>query len=177
MFQRLLTYFKHRWLDESDTRRIIGQNVLDRLTALVATSEKQHSGEIRICVEASLPASYLWRHLAQAVPMPVLARQRAMMMFGKLGVWDTADNNGVLIYLLLAERRIELVADRGVNAVVSSAEWDGMVQRMSAAFAAGHFAQGLGEAVNEVSAPLKRHFAVRPSAHNPNELPDSPALG
>ena len=177
MFQRLVTFFKHRWLDESDTRRIIGPDVLGRLTALVASSEKEHSGEIRICVESSLPAGYLWRHLAQNVPMSMLVRQRAMMIFSKLGVWDTADNNGVLIYLLLAERQIELVADRGVNAVVDDETWSAMVQRMSVAFAAGRFAEGLAAAVTEVSTPLKRHFAVAPAAGNLNELPDTPALG
>ena len=109
--------------------------------------------------------------------MADLARQRALMMFSKLGVWDTADNNGVLIYLLLAEHKIELVADRGVNAVVGPAEWAAMVQRMGLAFAAGQFASGLTQAVDEVTVPLKRHFGALPGADNRNELPDQPALG
>jgi hypothetical protein len=94
--------------------------VLERLRQKVAASEALHSGEIRIFVEASLPASYLWRHVTQAVPMAVLTRQRALMMFSKLGVWDTAHNNGVLIYLLMAEHKIELIADRGIHAVVGA---------------------------------------------------------
>jgi uncharacterized membrane protein len=177
MLKRLKTFFKHRWLDESDTGRVIGLQTLERLARLVAASEEQHSGEIRIFVEASLPTTYLWRHLVHKVPMAALARQRALMMFSKLGVWDTADNNGVLIYLLLAERKIELVADRGVNAVVGRSEWDAMVKRMAAAFAAGRFEAGLAQAVDEVSAPLLRHFAVQPGADNRNELPDAPSLG
>ena len=109
--------------------------------------------------------------------MATLTRQRALMMFSKLGVWDTADNNGVLIYLLLAEHQIELVADRGVNAVVGASDWADMVQRMGTAFAAGRFEDGIAQAVDEVTAPLERHFPVRPGADNRNELPDRPALG
>ena len=121
MLQRLKTFLKHRWLDESDTRRVIGGQTLERLANLVAASEKNHSGEIRIFVEASLPVTYLWRHLVHKVPVEALARQRALMMFSKLGVWDTADNNGVLVYLLLAERKIEL-PHRGVEQLVLGAK-------------------------------------------------------
>lgn len=177
MFDRLRAFFRHALLDASDTHRIIRPEALQRLSHMVATSEKGHSGEIRICVEASLPNSYLWRHVWDKVPVHTLTRQRALMMFSKLRVWDTADNNGVLIYLLLAEHKIELVADRGVNAVVAPEEWEAMVRRMGAAFAAGHFEAGLAQAVEEVSAPLQRHFGVQPDAHKRNELPDSPALG
>jgi uncharacterized membrane protein len=177
MLHRLRTFFKHRWMDESDTRRIVGAATLDRLTRLVASSEARHTGEIRIFIEASLPTSYLWRHLVRGTPIPVLAQQRARMMFSKLGVWDTADNNGVLIYLLLAERRIELVADRGIDAVVGPAEWSGMVGCMGVAFAAGQFEAGLTQAVEAVSTPLLLHFATVPGTGNRNELPDEPALG
>lgn len=177
MFQRLRTFFRHSLLDASDTQQALGPDALERLGRLVAASEARHSGEIRIFVEASLPNSYLWRHLLHRLPMATLTRQRALMMFSKLGVWDTADNNGVLIYLLLAEHQIELVADRGVNAVVGASEWADMVRRMGTAFAAGRFEEGLAQAVDEVTAPLERHFPVRPGADNRNELPDRPALG
>jgi len=177
MFQRLTTFLRHLWLDESDSRKTLPPEALERLRQRVAASEVRHSGEIRIFVEASLPASYLWRHFAQKLPLPVLARQRALMMFSKLGVWDTAHNNGVLIYLLLAEREIELVADRGIHAVVGPQEWAAMVQRMAKAFAAGQYEAGLAHAIDEISAPLARHFALDPAAANRNELPDQPALG
>ena len=177
MFQRLTTFLKHLWLDESDSRRTLPPDALDRLRQRVAASEMRHSGEIRIFVEASLPASYLWRHFLQKLPVPVLARQRALMMFSKLGVWDTAHNNGVLIYLLLAEREIELVADRGIHAVVGPQEWEAMVQRMAKAFAAGQFEAGLAQAIDEISVPLTRHFALDRAAANRNELPDQPSLG
>eukprot|EP01034_Spumella_vulgaris_P014511 gene14511-18528_t len=108
MIQRFL---KHRWLDEADTRRAIPRDLLERLRQRVAASEKRHSGEIRIYVEAGLPTSYLLRNAT--------ARERAVAMFGKLRVWDTEHNNGVLVYLLLAEHAIEIVADRGLGGAMA----------------------------------------------------------
>ena len=155
---------KHRFLDETDIARALPAEVLARLEARVATSEKHHSGEIRLSVEAGLPLSYLRRGLS--------ARDRAVMLFSKLGVWDTEHNNGVLIYLLLAERAIEIVADRGVARVVPQAHWDAVVQGMGTAFQQGRFEEGLTQAVTAVDAELARHFALAPGALNPNELPD-----
>ena len=155
---------KHRFLDETDIARALPAEVLARLEARVATSEKHHSGEIRLSVEAGLPLSYLRRGLS--------ARDRAVMLFGKLRVWDTEHNNGVLIYLLLAERAIEIVADRGVARVVPQAHWDAVVQGMGTAFQQGRFEEGLTQAVTAVDAELARHFALAPGALNPNELPD-----
>jgi uncharacterized membrane protein len=169
MGNRLQRIFKHRWRDEADTRRAIPPALLERLTAQVADSERRHTGEIRIYVEAGLPMSYLWRG---ATP-----RERAIAMFGKLGVWDTEQNNGVLIYLLLAERAIEIVADRGLSRHVSDAEWQRIVQEMSAAFAAGRYEEGLLAAIAAVDALLVRHFPAGAASANPNELPDAPVLG
>ena len=101
----LVRLLKHRRVDETDAARLLGDGALKRIEARVAASESRHSGEIRVCIEAGLPLSYLRREA------PV--RERAVTMFGKLRVWDTAHNNGVLIYLLLAEHAIEIVADRG----------------------------------------------------------------
>lgn len=109
--------------------------------------------------------------------MEVLTRQRAVAVFGKLRVWYTARNNGVLLYLLLAERKIELVADRGLHHVVSRDNWHGMVKRMGTAFAAGRFEEGLTQALEEVSAPLVQYFPLGEGAPNGNELPDAPELG
>jgi uncharacterized membrane protein len=98
-------------------------------------------------------------------------------MFGKLGVWDTERNNGVLIYLLLAEHAIELVADRGLARQVPQDEWQQIVGRMGGAFRAGRYEEGLAQAVDEVTALLERHFPLRAGEANPNELPDPPVLG
>ena len=166
---RLGRLLRHRLLDEDDTRKAIPPELLERLKGRVAASENRHSGEIRICVEASLPSSYVWR---DATP-----RQRAVAMFGKLRMWDTEHNNGVLVYLLLAERAIEIVADRGLSKLVPQAEWAAMVQRMSAAFREDRFEDGLTQALEEVSALLVQHFPLAPGESNSNELPDEPVLG
>jgi len=157
---------KHRLVDEDDARRLLGKDALARIQARVAESEKHHSGEIRVVVEAGLPFSYLRRH---ATP-----RDRAVKLFGKLGVWDTERNNGVLIYLLLAEHAIEIVADRGLNRVVVPAEWTEIAASMQSAFQAGDFEAGLLRAVDAVDALLVRHFAARPGEVDVNELPDAP---
>ena len=161
---RLARILKHRWTDETDTARALSPQALARLEARVATSERRHSGEIRLCVEAGLPLSYLWR---DATP-----RQRAVTMFGKLRVWDTEFNNGVLIYLLLAEHAIEIVADRGLMRQVPQATWDGLVTGMREHFRGGRFEEGLGQAVDAVDTLLTRHFALTAEQHNANELTD-----
>ena len=175
---KLNVLLKHLWLDESDTRRAIPTDLLKRLAERVAASERRHSGEIRLCIEASLPTSYLWR-LNRENTLATLTRQRAVMMFGKLRVWDTEHNNGVLIYLLLAENAIEIVADRGLSKYVSAAQWEEMVAHMSVAFKAGRYEDGLTEAMAETSAVLVQHFLVDASPDGPanlNELPDKPML-
>lgn len=163
---RWLRMLKHRWRDETDTRRALDDAALQRLAERVRLSETRHGGEIRVCVEAGLPLSYLWRGLT--------ARDRAITLFGKLRVWDTEANNGVLIYLLLAEHAIEIVCDRAVARVVPQGHWDALVERMRVAFRAGRFEAGLAEAIDAVDALLAQHFALAPGAANPNELPDRP---
>ncbi|RST52618.1 TPM domain-containing protein [Variovorax sp. MHTC-1] len=167
-FSKLARLWRHRWIDAADVRRALPPEALERLAGRVAASERRHSGEVRICVEAGLPLSYIWRGTA--------ARERAIMMFGKLRVWDTADNNGVLIYLLMAEHAIEIVADRGIDAHVSAEEWAAMAQRMAAAFRAGRFEDGLTHALEEVSALLVAHFALAEGQADRNELPDAPVV-
>lgn len=169
MMARIRRLLRHRWLDETDTRRAIPPAMVERLAQRVAESERQHTGEIRIYVEAGLPFSYLWR---DAPP-----RERAIAVFGKLGVWDTEQNNGVLIYLLLAEHAIEVVADRGLGRHVGPQQWQEVVAHMRDAFRAGRYEEGLKQAIDEVTALLVRHFPATPGAPNANELPDHPVLG
>ncbi len=161
---RLSRILKHRWWDETDAHRALDAAALKRLQAQVVASELRHSGEIRLCVEAGLPLSYLWR---EAKP-----RERALTMFGKLGVWDTENNNGVLIYLLLADRAIEIVADRGLMRHVPAAQWQAMVDGMRDAFRSGKFEDGLSQAIAAVDKLLLLHFPLAAGQTNPNELPD-----
>ena len=159
---------KHRRFDERDAQRLLGAGALARVQARVAASETGHSGEIRVCVEAGLPLSYLRR---SATP-----RERAVAMFGKLRVWDTEDNNGVLIYLLIAEHAIEIVADRGLARHVDASAWQRITATMKAAFQRGEFEAGLNQAVDAVDGLLRERFALAPGEANPNELSDAPDL-
>jgi uncharacterized membrane protein len=151
-FWRIL---RHRWLDDSDVRRALDRQAMDRIQARIAASERRHSGEIRVCVEAGLPLSYLWRGASARV-------------------WDTEANNGVLIYLLLAEHAIEIVADRGAARYVGPDHWQHIVHGMREHFRAGRFEPGLMQAVEAVDALLATHFPLAEAAVNPNELPDRP---
>ena len=165
--QRLTRLLRHRWAD-GRLRRVLTPEVLQRLGQRVAASERRHTGQIRICAEGGLPLSYLWRGAS--------ARERAITQFGKLRVWDTEHNNGVLIYLLLAEHAIEIVADRGLAQRVPEATWHTLVQRLGEALRAGQYEDGLTEVLAEVSALLVAHFPASDNAPSSNELPDAPVL-
>lgn len=169
MLAPLVRLIRHRFA--RDSRRLVSDAALQNLAALVAASERQHSGEIRICIESRLPHSYLLRPDA----IQAITRERAVAQFGKLRVWDTEHNNGVLIYLQLAERAIEIVADRGLASHVTPAMWQAIVQKLGDALQSGQFESGLRQAIAEVSALLSEHFPQYPGAENPNELPDLPS--
>jgi uncharacterized membrane protein len=181
MAAHIKTFIKHLWLDADDTSRMVPPAVLARLASRVASSEQRHSGQIRICIEASLPLSYLWR-VGRDRSLQQVIHERALMMFGKLGVWDTAHNNGVLIYVLLAEHAIEIVADRGLAAHISSSRWAELVAHMGDAFQSKSYEDGLMRALDEVSLELSRFFPrssvdnLTNSSLHSNELPDTPTL-
>lgn len=163
---RWLRLLKHRLLDETDVSRALDAQAMARLQARVQASERRHTGEIRLAVEAGLPLSYLWNDLS--------ARERAVTLFGKLRVWDTEQNNGVLIYLLMADHAIEIVADRGLSRAVDSAQWQSILQTMRDAFRAGRFEEGLNQAIDAVDALLSDRFPAAEGDVLHNELPDTP---
>ncbi len=165
---RWLRLLRHRWSDAGDLRRALPGAAVARLEQQVRRSEGRHSGEICVCVEAGLPLSYLWRRLS--------ARQRALTLFGKLRVWDTAANNGVLVYLLLADHAIEIVADRGLNQRISPDEWAGIVSALREHLQRHAFEAGLAAAVDAVDRLLRQHCPLAEGEHNPNELPDAVVL-
>jgi uncharacterized membrane protein len=165
---RWLRLLRHRWFDERDAAKVLDPAALDRLRRRVEASERRHAGQIRLCIEAGLPLSYLWRGAG--------ARERAVALFGKLGVWDTEHNNGVLIYLLLAEHAIEVVADRGLARHVPDGDWAPLLHGMAAAFAAGRFEDGLAAAIDIVGERLALYFPADAGRPNVNELPDEPVL-
>lgn len=173
--------FRHLWLDQTDALRIVGEGGLARLEALIGASEQAHSGEICLCIEASLPPAMLWRHVAQRAPIDMLVRQRALDLFSAMRVWDTEANNGVLIYLQLAEHRIEIVADRGLAGRTASGHWEVVLAECCSDFRKRGYERGLARAIEAVSAALVTHFpaAAQDSASTaspPNQLPDRPVV-
>ena len=167
-WQRITRILRHRWWDEADAARALPAPALQRIGEQVSASESGHSGEIRVVIEAGLPLSYLWHDLA--------ARDRAITLFGKLRVWDTEANNGVLVYLLLAEQAIEIVADRGLNQHVDASHWQGLMAPMRESFRQARFEAGLADVVAAIDTLLRRHYALAPGQANPNELPDAPLM-
>ena len=163
---KLWRLLRHCWLDEADVRRAISRDALARIGAHINESERSHCGEVRVCIEAALPLGELWRNAS--------ARERANAMFSTLRVWNTEHNNGVLIYLLFADRSIEIVADRGIAQRVPPQTWRNISDRLSAAFKAGDHERGVLLAVDQVGAVLTEHFPAAPTDRNPNELPNEP---
>lgn len=173
---RLLRLVRHLWLDADDAHRALGAEALQRLEARIRDSETRHAGEICLCVEASLPWSYLWRHLRRGEAIARIVHDRAVTLFGKQRVWDTELNNGVLIYLQLAERRIEIVADRGLSRHVGADHWQRTVAGMSEAFRGGRLEEGLNHAIDAVGAALEAHFPRAATGDAGDELPNRPML-
>jgi uncharacterized membrane protein len=149
---------------------IVGQSfprsVLTAIESAIGASERSHDGELRFVIEAGLHPGPLWRGQT--------ARQRAEELFASLRVWDTEHNSGVLIYVQLVDRRIEIVADRGISAIVPQTQWDAICLRMEGAFRERRFEAGALTAIAEISVLLARHFP--PQGDNPNELPDKPVI-
>lgn len=157
---------KHLAVPAWQTRRLLPAADRAAVAAAVAASERLHRGELRVAVEGPLPIAALWR---DATP-----RQRAVDLFGSLRVWDTAENSGILIYVQLVDRRVEILADRGIAARVPQAAWDALCRAMEAAFARGDYRAGMLAAIAGANQLLVAHFPAQ--ADNPNELPDAPVL-
>jgi uncharacterized membrane protein len=139
---------------------------MKKIGSAIHESERQHRGEIRFAVEAVLEGRRLMRDLQP--------HERALEVFSKLRVWDTAENNGVLIYLLLADRHVEIVADRGVHKRVGSEGWEPICRRMEHSFAAGHFEEGVLQGIQSVTEMLVKEYPSQ--GVSTNELPDEPVI-
>lgn len=147
--------------------RILFPNaVLNDIEAAIKNSEHQHAGELRFAVENAQALGQVWRGIS--------ARQRAQEVFSNLRVWDTEENSGVLIYLLLADREVHIIADRGIARYVAQAEWDAIAKIMQKAFQTGDFRLGSLQGIERVTALLAAHFP--PGGDNPNELSNKPVI-
>jgi uncharacterized membrane protein len=153
---------EHNWR----ARRIFTPKVLAAIEAAIKASEAAHAGQIRFVVEGALDGAPLFRNQS--------ARGRALDIFSQLRIWDTAHNNGVLIYLLLADRDFEIVADRGIDARVGVAGWEKICAEMEADFRAGDFERGVIKGIEAVSRLMAQHFPAQGGGRN--ELPDAPVV-
>jgi uncharacterized membrane protein len=152
------------------TRMLFPKRTLDAIEQAVGRAETAHSGEIRFAIETALPPVHILNNVAP--------RARALDVFAQLRVWDTEHNNGVLIYVQLADRDVEIVADRGFEGRVSSAEWEAVCRLMEEHFRAGRFEIGSVAGVDAIGSLLTRHFPPGEgrSRQSLNQLPDRPTL-
>ncbi len=157
---------RHLLTTDAQVRRAFPRITLDKIEHAIQASESSHVGEIRFAVEGALDGAPLFKGQS--------ARDRALDLFAQLRVWDTRHNTGVLIYLLLAERAVEIVADRGINARVDGHEWSAVCKQMEAAFRQSDFEGGVLNGVRAVTQHLVRHFPA--VGHDGNELPDRPVV-
>ncbi len=162
----LIRLFRHAFRFNWQTRRRFPPTALDAIERETSAAEQQHSGEIRVVIETRLDAPALW--------LGVTPRQRALDLFTRHRAWDTELNNGVLIYVLMADRDVEIVADRGFNGRVSDAEWEAVCRLMEGEFRAGQHVAAVIAGIRAVSGLIARHFPPQPG--NRNELPDAPIL-
>ena len=153
---------EHRWR----ARRIFTAPVLEHIEQAIKDGEATHSGQVRFVVEGALDGAPLFHNQS--------ARARGLDLFSHLRIWDTAHNNGVLIYLLLADRRVEIIADRGIDARVGEAGWQAICRAMEAEFRQSHFEAGVIKGIQAVSQQLATYFP--PQGPRRNELPDAPVV-
>jgi hypothetical protein len=156
-------WFYPPWL----VRRHFSATAMSAIAQAISDSERSHMGEVRFAVEGALP----WHDVLDGLP----ARDRALQIFSQLRIWDTEHNNGVLIYLLLADHDVEIVADRGVHALVGPEGWEAICHAMEAEFRQGNFEAGVLLGIARITAILQQHFPAH-GRDNPNELPDVPVV-
>ena len=163
-FARIL---RHLFTGRLAVRRIFPISSLAAIEQAIKQSEISHEGEVRFAVEAALNTLPLLRDQS--------ARDRAVEVFSQLRVWDTEHNNGVLIYLLLADRDVEIIADRGINVRVGSEEWARICREMEIAFRQGRFESGVIAGISAVGSHLQKHFLTEREGGE-NELSDTPVI-
>ena len=162
----LKRFFRHVWMSPIIRNRQFPTATLDAITRAVAAGEKSHRGQVRVAIEAELSSGQLWAG--------VTARQRAIDVFSLLRVWDTEENNGVLIYLLLADRKVEIVADRGIHRHAGDERWNAVCREIEHHFRKGDFESGCVIGIQKISAELAFYFPATGS--HKNEQADAPVM-
>jgi uncharacterized membrane protein len=164
--KRLIRILKHLLATRWHVKRLFPQRTMHNLEDAIRSSENWHTGELRFVVEAGLD----WPDLLAGTS----SRKRAIDIFSQLRIWDTEHNSGVLIYLLLADNKVEILADRGINSHVSQAEWVKICQDMESHFRTGNFESGALTGISSITLLLKQHFPA--VTHKINDLPDRPLI-
>jgi len=165
-YRRPGRFWRHLVTDDADVRRTFPEDAMKRIEHAIDTGEATHRGQVCVAIEGALPLASVIRGLAP--------RERALEAFSAMRVWDTEENNGVLIYLLLADRDVEIVADRGIHARVGEAAWETICQAMERAFRESRFVEGVEDGVRAVSEVIARHFPG--GGEDRDELPDKPVV-
>ncbi len=164
---RLERLWRHWTSTAAKGRKAFPQASLSSLGAAITQGELTHRGELRLVVECAMPSDMVWAGVSN--------RQRALALFAETGVWDTEDNCGVLLYVNLAERKVDIVADRGIARKIDGAAWQAICDTMTHGYASGDFHDSTLAAIGRVNALLLQHFPADGTA-NPNELPDHPIV-
>jgi uncharacterized membrane protein len=168
MTTNLRRWLRHLGATRGKLERAFPVQTLAAIDQAISATELLHGGEIRFAIEGALEPGEVWSGKSP--------RQRALEVFAALGVWDTEANNGVLIYVLLADRDVEIVADRGFNGRVSEAEWSTVCATMEQEFRAGHYERGAVAGVQEAGRLVTRHYPAPPDGRHDDELPNWPAV-
>ena len=158
--------FRHWWFPRLRARRAFPSGALKAIEAAIGDAEAHHEGEVRFVLEAALPVALLGHRVSP--------RARAIEVFSQLRIWDTEHNNGVLIYLSFADRSVEIVADRGINARSGKAAWERICRMMEKEFRQGLFEAGAVAGVRAIADELAQHFPGR--GEKRNELPNKPVM-
>ncbi|SJM94801.1 TPM domain-containing protein [Crenothrix polyspora] len=160
-------WLRHAFMPPWRWRIIFPKAVLSAIEMTIRQSEAQHRGEIRFAIENALAPGLVWKGLS--------ARQRATEVFSNLRVWDTAENCGVLIYLMLADKEVHIIADRGITQQVLQNEWDAIAEGMRQYFLKGDFQSGSIDGIEQITLLLAHRFPAG-ADHKYNELPDRPVI-
>lgn len=166
MRSRLARWWVHLLHQGWPLRRAFPARTLDAIEEAISAGEQRHGAELRFVVEARLGALAVWTEVSP--------RARAAALFSDLRVWDTEANNGVLVYVLLADRAVEIVADRGARARVQTEVWSKACATMATAFAAGDFQNGTVRALASLADALAAAFP--PDVENPDDLSNRPTV-
>ena len=163
----LFRWAHHMWIGPMHVQRVFNREAFSRIEQAIALGERDHSAQVRFAAESSLGTAELWRE--------VDSRQRAVDVFANLRIWDTHDNNGVLVYLLWADHAIEIVADRGASAKVDPAVWESACAQFTNGCRHGRHVEGVISAIHTINQGLATAF---PSGgiDTPDELPNEPLI-